>query len=340
MKQRASFGKRIWERLRGFTLGEILTAVTVLIILALAATLFLNPGEILRRSRDSRRVLDMSNIKIMVSGIQGQFIGNASTSYVSIPDPNATSSQGSQCQSLGLPTLPSGWTYHCSGPNYYRNTDGTGWLPVDLASSPSGAALAGLPVDPANSAASGLYYAYSTDGSLNFELTSSMESSAYNKDGSEDRTSTDGGRYADLYETGPSIALAPADYAGGTGYTGRQTGGYTFGGFQPPIKTDGTGTYNLGRTLPVKFYLTDSNGNRVTSATAYFSASQIQNNIVGDTDINLATSTEDLDNLFRVSGDQYIYNLRTTELNAGTWRLTATLDTGASYSVLVSFRKF
>jgi hypothetical protein len=339
MGHRHSFNKAIWGRLRSFTLIELLSAVAIIAILALVTVLSLNPSELLRETRDNTRVLDEAELTATISDFQGS-LGQTSISYISIPDPNATSSLGTQCQSLGLPPLPSGWTYHCVGPTYSKNVDGTGWLPINFAGQPSGSTLGNLPVDPINSAAPGLYYAYATDGSQNFELTASMESAAYGKGGSKDKTSVDGGKYADLYETGSILTLAPTDYAGGSGYTGGSQGGYTFSGFQPPIKTDGSGIYNLGRTLPIKFSLTDSNNNYVTSVTAHLVVTNVQDGIIGDVPIQLATSTSDTGNLFRISGTQYIYNLDTGQLSPGTWQIKAVLDTGVSYAVLISVKNF
>jgi hypothetical protein len=113
---------------------------------------------------------------------------------------------------------------------------------------------------------------------------------------------------------------------------------YNFGGFQPPIKPDGSGVYNLGRTLPVKFNLSDANGNVVTSATAYFQATSVDSGLVGTTPVILGTSNNDSGNYFRVSNDQYIYNLNTGILGTGTWKLTVSLDDGMTYSITISLR--
>lgn len=105
---------------------------------------------------------------------------------------------------------------------------------------------------------------------------------------------------------------------------------YHFAGFQPPINTDGSGVYKLGRTLPVKFQITDVNGDVVTTATASLVATVVQNGVVGPNPISIGT--------FNVAGDQYIYNLDTSQLAAGVWQIRVALNDGTSYSVLITLR--
>jgi len=50
---------------------------------------------------------------------------------------------------------------------------------------------------------------------------------------------------------------------------------YKFLGFQPPVKPDGSGIYKLGRTLPVKFQLTDANNQYISTATAQLYVAKI-----------------------------------------------------------------
>jgi type II secretory pathway pseudopilin PulG len=325
--------KKIIKYISGFTIIELAVTSAVIIILAGVLILVVNPVELVKQSRDNQRLTSLSNLSLYMAGLQGG-LGSASTTYVSIPDPAANSSAGNQCQSLGLPALPSGWAYHCAGPSYYENTDGTGWIPANL----TGSSFGTLPADPSNSGASGLYYTYTTDGATNFEFTAGVESKKYSEGGSDDKVASDAGKYADLYEIGPSLALTPIDYAGGAGYTGIPTPpSYNFSGFEPPIQNDGSGVYHLGRTLPVKFSLTDTNGNPVTSAVTQLVVTKIQDGIVGTTPVTLATSTNDTGNLFRVSGTKYIYNLDTGQFTAGTWQIKAAIDNGSNHTVQVSF---
>jgi hypothetical protein len=108
-------------------------------------------------------------------GTTGYSLGTPGTIYLSAPDPTATTA-GNNCSGLGLPV--SSTTYHCAASSTYRKTDGTGWIPVNFASSTMGSPLGSLPVDPTNATSSGEYYQYATDG-INFEIVGTPESQKY-----------------------------------------------------------------------------------------------------------------------------------------------------------------
>ncbi len=161
-----------------FTLIELLVVVAIIAILSVFVIITINPAELLKQGRDSQRVSDIATINsalnlYQVDNTSGS-LGVASTTYISIPDPTATSTAGTQCQGLGLPSLPSGWTYHCPASSTYRNTDGTGWIPVNFSSISYGSPLGSLPVDPTNTSSSGYYYTYTPGGS--WQLTATPES--------------------------------------------------------------------------------------------------------------------------------------------------------------------
>ncbi len=115
---------------------------------------------------------------------------------------------------------------------------------------------------------------------------------------------------------------------------------YNFGGFLPPIKNDGTGIYNNGRTLPVKFQLKDTNGNFVSTAVAHFYIAKITNGIIGIDEIPSSTSAADADNIFRYDyiQNQYVYNLDTATLNSGKWQFKTILDSGQVIVVIISIK--
>jgi len=156
----------------GFTLIELLVVVAIVAILSVVVVLTLNPADMIRSSRDSNRLSDLAtfqsamNLYAQDSAVSGlpPGIGTSSVIYLSIPDPAATTAAGNNCSSLGLPALPAGYSYHCAGPNFYRRTDGTGWIPVNLSAVTIGNPLGQLPTDPTNSSSSGKYYEYATDG--------------------------------------------------------------------------------------------------------------------------------------------------------------------------------
>ena len=220
---------------KGFTLIELLVVIAIIAILAIVVVLTLNPAQLLAQGRDSNRVSDMSTLNSAISlyntdqgGNTGYSVGSVNTVYVSLPDPNATTTAGSNCSSLGLPTLPSTYTYHCAASSTYRNINGLGWMPINFASTTTGTPLGSLPIDPTNNSSSRLYYTYVTNV-IQFETTAQMESQKYQAGGSSDQISGDGGPLATVYEKGSQLGLEPLDY-----------GDNTLVGWWP--LTEGTGT--------------------------------------------------------------------------------------------------
>jgi prepilin-type N-terminal cleavage/methylation domain-containing protein len=198
--------KRNNKEIKGFTLIELLVVIAILSVLAVAVTLILNPGELIRQGRDSTRFSDLNNVEKALSLFQtdkyDDFMGTSSIVYVSLPDEN------SNCSSYDLPTLPSGWTYHCSPSDTLTKVDGTGWIPVDLTQSSFGATLSRYPIDPTNSFDSSLYYTYHY-GDKTYELVANMESERYITKEEED-----GGRLDSKYERGSNFSLAMIPLAG------------------------------------------------------------------------------------------------------------------------------
>jgi prepilin-type N-terminal cleavage/methylation domain-containing protein len=157
-----------------FTLIELLVVVAIVAILAVVVIAVLNPAEFLKQGRDSTRVSDLASLNSALNLYQGDggtSFGTASTVYVSLPDSSAT------CANLGLPALPSGYSYHCSATSTYQKADGTGWIPVDFSSISFGSPLGQLPIDPVNTTSSGNYYTYAAGGS--WEMTAMLEAAKY-----------------------------------------------------------------------------------------------------------------------------------------------------------------
>jgi prepilin-type N-terminal cleavage/methylation domain-containing protein len=167
----------------GFTLIELLVVIAILAVLAVVVVLTLNPAGLLQESRDANRLQDMATLNSAIgyslADNSGESLGSANTVYVSVPDPTATTTAGSDCTALGLPSLSgSGATYHCAASSTWRKTDGTGWVPVNLSANTFGSSLSQLPIDPINATGTGLYYTYATNGSQ-LEVTSIFESQKY-----------------------------------------------------------------------------------------------------------------------------------------------------------------
>lgn len=196
-----------------FTLVELLVVIGILAILTAAVVIVLNPAELLKQSRDSKRVTDLASIDralaLLVTQSPDVNLGTASTVYVSVADPALAAGATSACPSMGLPILPAGYAYRCVSSANLTKTDGTGWIPVNLAAT-GVSNLPALPIDPTNQASSGSYYMFAA--STNWHIAAAFESKKYKMGGGADRTANDGGAFPDLYEKGSNLGLLPIDY--------------------------------------------------------------------------------------------------------------------------------
>ena len=198
-----SFRQRLDNK--SFTLIELLIVIAILALLMSIIIITLNPSEMLKKSRDTKRISSLKALNNALGIFQATKpttnMGTSSIVYVSIPDSSST------CTNLSLPTLPSGYTYQCSTTANYRKTDGTGWIPVNFDSLDIGSPISSLPIDPNNTTSTGLYLTYVTGGS--WEITATMEASD-NKviNGIAD---TDGGEAVsrEVYEVGTDLSLTP-----------------------------------------------------------------------------------------------------------------------------------
>ncbi len=197
---------------KGFTLIELLIVIGIIAIMATVVVLALNPAELLKKARDSRRVSELKSINdavaLAVVQVPPLYIGAPNTIYVSLPDSDP------QCGSWNLPTA-TGYTYICKEASDYRKSDGTGWLPINFDILPI-KSFSVLPVDPVNTNANsaGLYYAYIAGS---WEITAQMESSDYRAGGNKDLVSKDGGQTNLLYEIGTHLNLMPPEIFDRTG---------------------------------------------------------------------------------------------------------------------------
>ncbi|MFA5386064.1 MAG: LamG-like jellyroll fold domain-containing protein [Candidatus Paceibacterota bacterium] len=205
---------------KGFTLIELLIVIGIVAVLAVVVLTVLNPVEFLKKSRDSRRMVDLQTLDkaLRLADFDNISMGTANVVYVSIPDDTAATST---CPTLSLPALPGGWTYQCSNTTNYRKADGTGWVPVNftsLTTVPNPLTL--LPVDPTNSTSTNLYYSY-VSGS--WELTALFETTGYQTK----YAASDNGTSTVLFEVGNHLKITPNAVASRTN-TGGGGGGSSY----------------------------------------------------------------------------------------------------------------
>lgn len=193
----------------GFTTVELLVTVTIMAVLAILVIVAINPVDLLKQGRDSNRVAALNSIngalRFLTENEPGTFIGTSSVVYVSIPDTSST------CANLGLPTLPSGWTYNCVLTASSTRVDGTGWIPVDFQAISAGSPISQLPIDSKNSTSTRNYFTYVASGN-SWAMAFSPEAEKNKLGGTNNLTIKDGGQKASLFELGKDLSLLPLDY--------------------------------------------------------------------------------------------------------------------------------
>lgn len=191
---------------KGFTLIELLIVIGILAILSTAMVLVINPAELLRRSRDTQRLSDLSTLKTAI----GYYLVNVSTPYIGGTSTNDT------CVGTMWATV-SGVSADTFTASYDADSvskiNGTGWVPIDFTHLTGGSPIGSLPLDPSNTSATStpsLYYTYVCNkDNLTFEMTANMESDYYEKGGTNDVESKDGGDIDTLYESGTELTIGP-----------------------------------------------------------------------------------------------------------------------------------
>lgn len=113
--------------------------------------------------------------------------------------------------------------------------------------------------------------------------------------------------------------------------------GYTWSGFLAPVNADGSSVFKLGRTIPVKFALTGASAG-ITNAAARLYVAKISDNVVGTEVEADSTAAATAGNLFRYSDGQYIFNMSTDGLTAGTYQLRVDTGDGVLRVVNVSLK--
>jgi prepilin-type N-terminal cleavage/methylation domain-containing protein len=274
-----------------FTLIELLVVIAIIAILAVVVVLTLNPAQLLAQSRDANRVSDMATLASALNlytadqgGASTFYLGNASNTYISTYDPQASST----CGSLGLSAWdPStGQAWYCSTSSTYRQVNSNGWMPVNLSQTSAGSPIGNLPVDPTNQTSSGLFYAYNTNGTQ-FDVTADLESQKYKTNyGNAPQTSdfpeviSDGVQtISALYNPNGLIGYWPMDEGVGSSTLDKSGSGNNGTWSGPPEGSNGTyygsgkvgnyaGAFSNGALTYVDLHSAFSNVVEATTATA------------------------------------------------------------------------
>ena len=193
------------ESRKGFTLIELLVVIAIIAILSVVVILTLNPAELLRQSRDSNRISDLSVTKSAIAFYLAS---------VTVPSITATSSRCYVGDTVATTTCVTWFATDTDTPKVQSSTsravDGTGWLKINFNSvTAGGSPLSNLPMDPlyGNGDAVHFYSYIASSTGLVFKLDAHMESAKYNASGTSDVVSTDGGSDNVSYEAGSNLAL-------------------------------------------------------------------------------------------------------------------------------------
>ena len=93
--------------------------------------------------------------------------------------------------------------------NDYQKINGFGWIPINFQEI-NYHNISSLPVDPINSLNSGFYYLYAFQRNPpQYEIAAALESVEFQKGGSKDIVSTDGGNDKNRLELGTNLNLIP-----------------------------------------------------------------------------------------------------------------------------------
>jgi len=112
---------------------------------------------------------------------------------------------------------------------------------------------------------------------------------------------------------------------------------YTWSGYLQPINQDGGSVFRRGSTIPVKFQLTGASAG-VTNAVARLYVAKVTDDVVGTEEKADSAASATEGNLFRYSDGQYVLNLGTAGLTAGTYQLRVDMGDGVQRLVLISLR--
>jgi hypothetical protein len=111
---------------------------------------------------------------------------------------------------------------------------------------------------------------------------------------------------------------------------------FKWSGLLPPIKNDGTSSFKLKETVPVKFQLATG----IKDAVAHLTVAKLTNGVPGPEQNAVPATNWNTGNLFRFdkSCNQYIFNMATKTLSKGKWRLRVNLHDTVPHTVDITLK--
>ena len=216
---------------------ELLIVIAIIAVLSVVLIVALNPAETLKKTRDSQRISDLSSLKTAI----GIYTTSKITPYLDGEDGVNPATINDRCHGgVALdekifvsypvtgggaildvnPTDAAGGFAQPANVTAAAAVNGTGWVPVDVASIAGGSPISNMPIDPTNDATAGtstlavidnsaLMYRYAcSKDNLTFELDTKLESAAYTVD--DAKATKDGGDNTNLFETGTDLSILGA----------------------------------------------------------------------------------------------------------------------------------
>jgi hypothetical protein len=135
-----------------------------------------------------------------------------------------------------------------------------------------------------------------------------------------------------------TVTCTATDKAGNTGresFTVTVTAAWS--NVLQPVNSDGSSLFKLGSTVPVKFQLTGASAG-ITDLSARLYLQRIGAGATGTVLEAVSTSNATSGNLFRYDSGQYIFNLGTKTLSAGTYQLRIDLADGVLRTVNITLK--
>jgi len=119
-----------------------------------------------------------------------------------------------------------------------------------------------------------------------------------------------------------------------------------FGGFLEPVSSEGTTTFQLGNTIPIRFELKWPDGQPVSDAKVQIYNAKISDRIIGANSDSTSVSTSSSGStlpptsgnyfMYDSSSGRYVFNLGTKHLSPGTWQIKIILDDGGTHTASIS----